>query len=676
MGTISLDAIVTGKLIDKFRGLAAGSSTSSGQQVLNALSGSSNTVTVAAGLNQGARTLLTSVKSLNSAVAAVNISKDTLKQLATLTDKLIELADRASSVGVGSSGRASLNQEFRKLGNSFEKIISNTKIGTHQIMTVQGLSEVFQAIGLDKDNSDSIAKVFGQFVIPPKDDALASEYTRGGRPVIVPAGAFRGPASATTYNIQKLTDSNVSGSAQIATGSNIFVDNDNILKQNPAYNSLFNMSSSGTLSTLKAGMLDRNFDTLAVNRSDGSTLIGTTQDLGANPSNNYVAYLIDSSGQVVHRFDDFSPNPGGSFEAATSFQISSDDKTISYIQRESDSGAGTRTFRIMQQSASSLSPTGGTNTVSETDTTTYNYSLGDPVSSFDTLKMNNDGSRVAYNHFDGSSGSYTTVFDGTTAGLAAPLDSFQFIDTDTLAYINASGGEIDAHQFGSMFDLQAVTGLTDIQHFSVLQSTNGDGGAFVLDSDIGSGQRRISLYTGGSATLTHSVDLQSTDTISSLSIAYNSSGQAEYGILGSIPSLSADSDLEFYRMTANSRASGQRFERMSQEFKSLFSSDANILTRANATRMKVDLKAMKEQIKKNLTAIDASLDSLQRNMDLARNAGLALIETTQTLTGKESSDTVAAIVREKIRKAAKGSLSEAENLEPMIIAALSLNVTA
>ncbi len=673
MSRISLDSVIDKTLINKFRGLASGNA-SSGQSIAKTLNGG-GAVTIADGLRQGARTFATAVQNLNSTVSVVNVAKAVLEKLGDVTDKMILLTDRASRSGVGSAGRASIDREFRKLATTFRKTLENAKVSSKEFLTVEGLSGIFQAVGLDRETSDSIADVFSRFIIPAKDDALASEYIKGKRPVIVPASAFHGPASTVSYNIQKLSDSAVSGTAQVCTGTNVFIDNDNILNQNPGFDSIFLKSANGTLSSLRAGMLTAPFDTLAVNENSGYTLIATNQDFGANPTNEYVAYLMNSSGELVHRFDDFDPDPGGTYENVSDFQISADNATISYIQRESDAGSGLRTYKVMSQSAASFSTTGGTNTVTERDRTFYDYSMGDPVNSFDSLKMSDDASHFAYNKFNGAGGTYVTIFDAHTGARATTLDSFQFIDNDKLVFYDSSDGKIHIHPEGTS-DETAVTGsLDDVQHLQAVQASDGNSGYFVVDSDV-SGSRQVSLYSASDTTAAYTLSLQPTDTISSLSIAYNIAGQPEFGMLGAIPSLSNDTDTEFYRITANTRASGQRFERMSKEFSSLFALDANIRSRANAVRMNVDLKALKAQIKENLSALNTATDVVSKNLELARATGLAFLDASSTISSSSDAATVAASLREAIRANARQAISQAENLEPMIVAALSLNVTA
>ena len=674
MSSVSIDTVISASLINRFRGLAGGGSTDAGQQVVQALQGNSGAVSVATGLRAGAQIMSNSVKNLNNVISVANLSHSLLGDLGELTDKMIALSERASRAGVGSSTRNELDRQFKKLGSQFLRTLDRAKLGDAQILTVDGLSQIFQNVGLDKENSDSIAKVFAQFITTKKDDALASPYERGKRPVVVPRAAFSGPASDTTYNPEKITDSNVSGAAQVTTGGNVFIDNDNILNQNPGYDSIFIRGNSGTISSLQAGTLDRNFDTLAINEHTGYTLIGTTQDFGNNASNDYVAYLLDNTGQIVHRFENFDPNPGWSFENVTDFQISSDNLTISYIQVEAD--ATDRSYRVMKQVASSFSTNGGTSVASEVDLTSYNYSLGDPVNSFDTLRMSDDGSNFAYNQLDGGMGSYYTVFDATTAARGTPLEKFEFLSDNTLIYFESGSGEIVSHEQGSIIQGTLVSGLTDVQHLKAVQASAGNSGYLVFDSDIGGGERRIAMYSAQSLAVLYSLDLDAGDTISSLSICYNAAGQPEMGVLGSLASLAGDSDTELYRFGLSAHTTGQRCERMSQEFQSLFSSDANIRSRPNAFRMSVDLKALRKQIDENLIALDDALKTLGKNLELARATGLAFLDASQTIGSAADASAVASALRSAIRNNAPQALSQAENLEPIIVAALALDITA
>ena len=173
MARISLDTVIRGDFVNRFRGLAAGSTTSS-ESIQQALQGSAAKVTLSDGLRAGARLFADSLKSLNSALDLVNISRSTLRQLGDLTDKLQVIAQRADQPGIGSDQRNELDREFQTLGNQFEKIIASAKLGDREILDKEDLSAILQSVGLDQEQSNSIAKLFAEFDTSARDGALAS----------------------------------------------------------------------------------------------------------------------------------------------------------------------------------------------------------------------------------------------------------------------------------------------------------------------------------------------------------------------------------------------------------------------------------------------------------------------------------------------------------------------
>ncbi|MBX7138701.1 MAG: hypothetical protein K1X83_12025 [Oligoflexia bacterium] len=178
----SLESTVNASFVSRFQGLAS-SSASSNSDLSRALSGGSDAVTIADGLRTGARVFASAVSNLNSTISVLGMSQGLLEQLGAVTDKMSELAKRASQSGVGSDQRGKLDQQFRKLADDFEQVVKDAKFGDRELLTVQGISEILQAVGLDQASSEGVAKVISEFVVTAEDDALASENVQGPRPV-------------------------------------------------------------------------------------------------------------------------------------------------------------------------------------------------------------------------------------------------------------------------------------------------------------------------------------------------------------------------------------------------------------------------------------------------------------------------------------------------------------
>ncbi len=214
MARISLRSVIDDTFVRRFQGLASGSSQ---QNLANALRGQSSEVSISTGLRTGAQTFATSVQGLNTAISFFNTAKATLQNLDKLTDKLITLADRSSKSTTFTQERREANLEFQKLGDEFQRIISNAKLGEREFLTTEGIDEFLKVVGLDKDTSDSVKAIFDKFKVPIEDDNLASEEAQGERPSKIPPQAYSATA-AFTVDYEKLFDDDVT----IATRPNAY----------------------------------------------------------------------------------------------------------------------------------------------------------------------------------------------------------------------------------------------------------------------------------------------------------------------------------------------------------------------------------------------------------------------------------------------------------------------
>lgn len=209
MTVTSLRAVVDESFVLRFAGLAQ--SGSSNQSLAKALKGEGGGNKIETGLRFGARTFATAVQALNSGIAVLNISQSTLTGLGKLTDDMIALADEASQSTTSSQARRRLDLEFKQLGNKFQEVVDEAKLGETEYLTVDGLSHMLTNLGLDENTSDSIAAVFKKFVVPDGDDTLASEETKGARPVRIPAGAYTTPVTVarTSKEYEEIFDGTV-----------------------------------------------------------------------------------------------------------------------------------------------------------------------------------------------------------------------------------------------------------------------------------------------------------------------------------------------------------------------------------------------------------------------------------------------------------------------------------
>ncbi len=217
MSRESISSVITGSFITRFQGVASGS-TSAADSAKAALGGSSSKASIGDGLRLGARTYGTAVQGLNSLISFANISRSTLENLLEITDKLIDLSKSASKASTGQNARNTLDTKFKKLANDFQKLVETTKVGDKNLVDKDGLDQLFQVMGLDKETSDSIKAIFDQFDTNAKDTKLASEYEKGKRPLRIPSSAYRS-RSNTTITSTSVGDGTFSTAASFSVGT-------------------------------------------------------------------------------------------------------------------------------------------------------------------------------------------------------------------------------------------------------------------------------------------------------------------------------------------------------------------------------------------------------------------------------------------------------------------------
>ena len=156
--------------------------------------------------------------------------------------------------------------------------------------------------------------------------------------------------------------------------------------------------------------------------------------------------------------------------------------------------------------------------------------------------------------------------------------------------------------------------------------------------------------------------------IVNLSLAYNKSHVIELGIFGKFNG--ATSENELYRVNGENST---KQASSSAALTKVFDSSLNLKTAVGAYRVENALKALKEQIQTNISTMDKMYDVIGENLDLVRATGYALLDLSQeSLTSLEADD-IAKKLRHEIPKNASKALAQAENLEPLAIAAMMLN---
>ncbi|WKZ56668.1 MAG: hypothetical protein QY326_08035 [Bdellovibrionota bacterium] len=107
------------------------------------------------------------------------------------------------------------------------------------------------------------------------------------------------------------------------------------------------------------------------------------------------------------------------------------------------------------------------------------------------------------------------------------------------------------------------------------------------------------------------------------------------------------------------------------EFEGLFDAARSLTDRVDASVLVEDLNALKSQISDNLEVLNEARRVVGLNVEFVSSTGLAMLEIADQITSADDAAEVAREIRSAVRKDARAALSQAENLEPIIVAALA-----
>jgi flagellin-like hook-associated protein FlgL len=83
------------------------------------------------------------------------------------------------------------------------------------------------------------------------------------------------------------------------------------------------------------------------------------------------------------------------------------------------------------------------------------------------------------------------------------------------------------------------------------------------------------------------------------------------------------------------------------------------------------LRTVGNRLRENIDALDKTTEVLKKNVDLARAAGFAFLEASNSVKGNEDPDKLAEEIRREVQSKAPRSLSQAHNLQAIIVAGLT-----
>lgn len=655
MAGISLTSAINGNFL---RRLSAASNSDTPALAFN--SGAITTgekVDITSTLRFGAKTYTRAMQNLNSGISLLNNSYASLEKLIDITEKVVDVAKRAVEPGVGEQSRRRLTYEFRELANEFRDVVDKATLGDYEYLDTESLSSFFQVIGLDPAESNSIAKVFKKFILRPEDSLLSSELVDNQKRVSVPASAYE-ISGTPPYGISKNTNSALTptlGSdypAGISTGYNVFASlNDSLV---PPTQTISIQSSTGTSQLAVSAGSDVSL--LEVNESSGYSVITSSENfLGFNPDGVEQAYLVDTSGSVVQQLTNFSSLFVGNVGDVA---LSADSKTVLYSWEDETAGD----FKITQVVIGAFG---------ENPSASIRTDLGSAGSLFSSLSVSNDGLYGAFIDNDTNSAIFLETGTGDTDIFLSGLTDARgigFLDNNQVAVLRSasdnsstSDWSVSSFTYGSGTLNVLQSGLA-VSEFSTLQSSSsGSTGYFSIKEES---QNQIRMYDESS--LITSYSLQGADSVNNLTMAFDSSGRAKIGIGGVVRSLTGDTDIELYTLSSSSS-----LNRSTTKWEEIFDDERNLIRKADAYQLKADAEDLLRVLTNNRDSILELRETVVKNAQLLRTAGLAFLSVASDVDPNETPEQIAQKLVSLINQNLRGAFAQAENLNPLTVAALT-----
>ncbi len=638
IGRVNLSKVINEEFvttIQKMSQLSSSSATSSSE--------SASTTSLSSSMQGGASIYATSVSALNSLVSYLNVSTSTLSTLLDLTDGMISLAEKAKSNSIGNQTRNKLNVKYSRLIKDFKEILDEADASDNNFLTKDGLSSLFSIVGLQPETSESIIAIFEEFFFDGEDETLANEEIKSNKKNTIPYAALEKTVTSETskYSAFQITSIDSStGNENTASGIST---NNNVVSQvvDGEKTVSFISKTTGEVSTL--GNDGYQYELKTVNESSGFAVVSKyeTEESLAD------LYLYDNKGTLIQRLTDSAQTYG---EVA----ISDDSKSILY----------TTTNDLDEESLKkiTINSLGEDGTIENIET--KNVSTD---SIYTNLKISSDGSYFAYSDSDTGTNylkNYETLASDSAFSSNINITDFDFVGTNTVAVYD--GTNLQSYEYGSSLFNNIVSNVS-IDKLDAIGKKDGEH-YYLAYTDSTDGKIKV-INDGGSNIMEYEFDTEN-DHISSLSLAYNSSGVVELGIFGKVSNISQDNDEELYRINGERP---NKYSRASKIATTVFDSSLNLKSPADAYRVIDALSTLKDQLETNLKAMDNATNVVSLNIDLVRATGFALLDLSEQITSSDDAESIARKLKNEIRSNAPQALSQAENLHPLAVAAMMLN---
>ena len=683
MTITTVSSVVNSTFLQRIGAATSGSSGSS------SLNGPANAASVTlSGLSNGARVFTNALSGLNSLISFVNITRSDLEDFKKITTEMVSVVTKATKAGIGQSTRAALNGEFEDLAIEFRKNVSKLTRREYDGTQKNKLEEVFSLLGFDKKTSKSFADLVDQFSFFENEkgaEVLNSDLSQARRPIRIPQSALQ----ATVRNVYAngngtfygRTSSVISSGASITSSATGDANNDNIDEV-----AFLDANGVAFVSRKSADGTFRTTTSVALASGGGTNSALQFKDLNGDGYDDLIT--LNNTNGDIYSFVALA-NADGSFAASISTLIYDDpaetqEYSVSFeIADYDEDGTNDIVFQDSTYTQNVLKGVGdGTFGVSLANLNAYsgggvkNYQSADVNGdgNIDIVSMHNDGFTVTLGNGDG------TFAEGVSYALAgdkSTLQKFVLSDIDgdgtrdiVLSDTSSNSLRVWINDGLGTYSAGAVISNTGSSHTVFSDDINNDGFQDLISLDS-SGSAVYTSFGNGDGTF-QSVISSAVLQAPSAGVIGDFNGDGLTEIIAGNPASGANSSFTTINSVPTSVES-EGLRSTGEDFKTLFAARRNILTRASAFQMLADVKALDQQIDNNLEVIKKAFNYVFDNMKMIRAVGLSFIEASKDVGNKSISDPeqIAAVLQEKIRSGAKGSLGLLENLENIV--AVTLN---
>lgn len=631
IGRVSLSKVINKDFVTTIQKMSVKST--------SATSSASSSTDWSSTLQSGARIYANSVSSLNSLISYLNVSKDTLNGLLDLTDGMLELAQRAKKTSLGAQSRRKLDFKYKDLVNDFKAIIDKASKSERNFLTKDGLSKLFSIIGLNTQTSSTIAEVFNEFLFEGDDKILASKDIKPTKQPIIPRKVYGNVVTSETssYMTKKVTNneelmiSGLTGSVSSLSSVTNEVQNGNKVVSyiNNVTGEKITLGNDGYQYVLKDVDVATGFS--VVSKYEGDPDFATL-------------FLTDNRGDIIKQLTIEELN-------YTDVKISKDFKTLVAASLSEDHVEKIQKITFNDNDDSSL-----VQEIARKDEFDH--------VSFSNIQISRDGSYIAYRDSEENKNYFLNSenLSVDSSFLAnSDITKFGFIDNNKLAVYD--GNNISTYEYNSN-SFNTLIENVNIDKFVTMNEPYNNL-SYIAYSSMN--DYSVNVINTNGVLITSNQGDEGNDIVN-LSLAYNKSHVIELGIFGKFNG--ATSENELYRVNGENST---KQASSSAALTKVFDSSLNLKTAVGAYRVENALKALKEQIQTNISTMDKMYDVIGENLDLVRATGYALLDLSQeSLTSLEADD-IAKKLRHEITKNASKALAQAENLEPLAIAAMMLN---